>query len=242
MLGAKINYNKNEITQLSDAIKEQTEAYKAQDVDVSTLFYEGYSQYSIWAVQSLGIDPSTGVELYLDKDGNVTDTWAASDKVYCGTGDPKYTGNLTSMLRYKGFTLNLSFAYYWGGQTYNQTLIDKVEVSRQALMVQNVDRRVLTDRWMNPGDVTFFKGFYNSYDATNYATSRFVMDDNVFELSSASLQYRWDRSELLKKYNVQSVVLGVNMSDIFYLSSIKRERGTTYPYARQLGASLMLTF
>jgi len=238
-IGAKLAYNKNEITKLSEAIKEQTEQYKAQDVDVSTLFYEGYSQNSIWAVRSLGIDPSTGNELFLDANGNITETWHPSAKVFCGISDPLYRGNLSSMLRYKNFTLNLVFGYHWGGQVYNQTLIDKVEVKINTIGQQNVDRRVLNERWSKPGDLTFFKGFSNT---STRATSRFVMDDNVFELQSASLQYRVEKTSLMKKYNLQSAIIGINTSDLWYFSSVKRERGISYPFARRIGVSLSIMF
>jgi len=239
MLGAKLAYNKNQISKLSDEIKKQTETYRAQNVDISTLFYEGYSQNSIWAVKSLGIDPSTGKELYLDSDGNLTDTWEPSAKIYCGVSDPLFRGNLNSMLRYRNFTLNLSFGYHWGGQVYNQTLINKVEVTINALGLNNVDRRVYSERWSKPGDVTFYKGFSNS---STRATSRFVMDDNVFELQSASLQYRLDKGSMLKKLKLQSLTLEANTSDIFYISSVKRERGISYPFARRAGISVSVTF
>ncbi len=239
IVGANLAYNKNEIAELSDAIKAQTEAYKAQDVDVSTLFYEGYAQNSIWAVRSLGIDPSTGNELYLDADDNITDEWQASAKVYCGVSSPRFKGNLNSMFRYKNFSLNLSFAYHWGGQVYNQTLLDKVEVPIRILRAQNVDSRVLSDRWNQPGDVTFFKAF--STNVTR-ATSRFVMDDNVFQLQSASLEYKLDKAAFLKKYNIQNIRFALNMSDLFYLSSVKRERGTDYPFARRIGLSIAVLF
>lgn len=239
MLGAKLAYNKNEISRLSDAIKAQTEKYKAQNVDMGTLFYEGYSQNSLWAVKSLGIDPSSGKELYLDNNGNITEVWEPSAKIYCGISEPLYRGNLNSMLRYKSFTLNLSFGYHWGGQVYNQTLVDKVEVTINTVGARNVDRRVFTERWTKPGDLTFYKGFSNT--ATR-ATSRFVMDDNVFELQSASLQYRLDKEILKKKYKIQSVLLEMNMSDIFYISSVKRERGISYPFARRAGFSVSLMF
>jgi len=239
LLGTKLAYNKNSIDKLSEAIKTQNEAYRNQDVDVSTLFYEGYAQNSIWAVRSLGIDPSTGKELFLDKNGDITETWHPSAKVYCGIGDPLYNGNISSMLRYRNFTLNLTFGYHWGGQVYNQTLLDKVEVKTHALYNQNVDRRVLSDRWSKPGDVTFFKAFSNN---DTHATSRFVMDENVFELQSASLQYKIDEAKFLKKWNIQNMTFNLNMSDLFYLSSVKRERGTTYPFARRAGISIAVVF
>ena len=239
MVTGQLVYNRNWITELSDAVKAQTEAYREQDVEVANLFYEGMPQNAIYAVKSLGIDPSTGKELYLDRDGNVTDSWRAGDKVFCGQADPKYRGNFGNVVRYKNWTLNLTFSYYWGGYTYNSTLRDKVEVSINALKSQNVDRRALTDRWMKPGDVTFFKGYEE--DATR-ATSRFVMKDNVLELSSASLQYRWDTKWLQQTMKVQSVTFGLNASDLFHWGSIRQERGINYPYARNIQGSVKLLF
>lgn len=239
MLSTKLAYNKNKIDNLSDAIKEQTESYKAQDVDISTLFYEGYAQNSIWAVRSLGIDPSTGKELFFDRDGYITDVWYPSAKVYCGISEPLFRGNLTSMFRYREFTFNLSFGYYWGGQVYNQTLLNKVEVTLNTLGSSNVDRRVLEERWSKPGDVTFYKGFSSTQTR---ATSRFVMDENVLELQSASLQYRYDKETKLKKYGLQSVLFTLSASDLFHFSTVKRERGANYPFARRVGLSVALNF
>ena len=165
--------------------------------------------------------------------------WKAGDKVYLGSSDPLYRGNFSTMAMWKGFTLNVSFGYYWGGKTYNQTLIDRVEVTTNQLTTSNVDRRVYTDRWMKPGDVTFFKGFSNE---TTQATSRFVMDDNVLELQSVSLQYRWDSEWIRRHAGVQSITFGLNMSDLFHWGSINMERGTSYPYARNIQGSVKFLF
>lgn len=240
ILSGQLAYDKNWISELSDAVKEQNEAMlQNEDYEVANLFYEGRPQNGIYAVRSLGIDPSTGREIFLDKDGNVTDEWKAGDKVYLGPGYQPYHGNFGTMVMWKGFTLNVSFNYYWGGKRYNSTLVDRVEVTTNTLMTSNVDRRALTDRWMNPGDVTFFKGFSN--DITQ-ASSRFVMDDNVLELSSVSLQYRWDNDWIRKYAGVQSVTFAVNMSDLFHWGSIKQERGINDPYARNIQGSVKFLF
>lgn len=239
MLSGQLVYNKNEITELSADIEAQNKAYLEQDVEIANLLTVGRPQNAIYGVRSLGIDPSTGEEIFLDKDGNVTNTWKSSDMVYLGCKDPKYKGILSSMVRWKGFSLNLSFAYRWGGQVYNSTLRDRVEVRRSAILDQNVDKRVWSERWMKPGDVTFFKGFS---DNDTKSTSRYVMDERVLELQSVSLQYKWDNDALRKALPVQTVTFGVNMSDIFYFSSVKLERGINYPFARNVQASVKFLF
>lgn len=245
MVGAQLVYNKNEITKLSQAIKDQTETYMnsdATDEDASgiqNLFYEGRPQNAIYAVQSLGIDPSTGKEIYLDKNGNITDTWKATDKVYCGSADPKYRGNLNTMLQWGDFTLSASFGYYWGGKVYNSTLRDRVEVTLSDIQEKNVDERVLSSRWYEAGDVVFFKKLSNT---SSKATSRYVMDDNVLELQSVSLQYKLKSTWLLKNFHLNSAIIGINMNDLFHWGSVKMERGTSYPYARNIQASVKLLF
>ncbi|MCF0172262.1 MAG: SusC/RagA family TonB-linked outer membrane protein [Bacteroidales bacterium] len=238
MVSAKLSYNKNEITKLSDAIKAQNEQYLLQDVDVANLFYEGRSQNGIYAVRSLGIDPATGQEFFLDKDDNITTTWNASDKVYLGVGDQPYRATISSMLSVGNFIFNLSFASHWGGLIYNSTLLNKVELASYQIARQNVDRRVLSDRWSQPGDNTFFKGYTES---TTRATSRFVMEDRTMELQSASVQYKYG-SPSLKKMGLETVTIGVNTSDLVYISTIRRERGTSYPFARRVNLTLSLLF
>ena len=240
MATGQLVYNKNWISKLSEAIKTQNEAMlQNEDYDVASLFYEGKPQNSIYAVRSLGIDPSTGNEIFLDKDGNVTDTWKAGDKVYLGSSDPLYRGNLSTMLMWKGFTLNLSFGYYWGGKMYNETLVDRVEVTLNDLTTSNVDRRVYTERWTQPGDITFFKKIDNE---RTRATSRFVMSNNVLELQSVNLQYKWDNNWIRRYAGVQSITFALNMSDLFHWSTIKMERGIDYPYARNIQGSMKFVF
>ena len=242
MVSGQLAYNKNWISKLSDAVKEQNELYLQQDVDVSNLFYEGKPQNAIYAIRSLGIDPSTGKEIFLDREGNITGTWKAGDKVYLGANEPLYRGNLNGMLMWKGLTFNVGFYYYWGGKMLNSTLIERVEVTTDYLTTSNVDRRVYEDRWMKPGDETFYKGF--SDDETR-ASSRFIMKDNVLELSTLSLQYRWDTPWVKKYLGAQSITFNASMSGnggIFHWGTVKQERGTNYPFARNFQASIRLLF
>ena len=238
-LTTKIAYNKNRIEKLSEAMKKNTQDALINNTDLENLMFEGDPTNAIYAVRSLGIDPSTGKEIFLDRDGNISPVWNAKDKVYMGTSDPLYRGNISTLLQYKGFSLNLAFGFYFGGYQYNQTLLNKVEITSGAMVKRNVDKRVLSERWQKPGDVTFFKGI--GTDITK-ATSRFVMKDNTFDLQNVSLQYTFDGKLLKEKAKIQSIIVGCNMSDVFYVSTIKRERGTDYPFARRTTISLSLTF
>ncbi len=245
-VSANVAYTKNIITSLSDEITRQSQI-NLERYEYGNILFEGYSQNSIYAVRSLGVDPMSGQELFLDKDDMVTTTWQNDARVYVGVEEPLYIGNLSSTFSYKNFTINLSFGYHWGGYQYNQTLIDKVELQRGTVnsnsinfgMAYNVDKRVLTERWQEIGDITFYKGYG---DLRTKPSTRFVMKDNVFQLQSVALQYRWNTPFVTNKLKSQGINFSVNMSDLFYLSSIDRERGTSYPFANNIQFTTSITF
>lgn len=127
-LTGSLVHNQDKIVKLSNALKSE---YSKRLLEGGTLpnkvLREGESQNSIYAVRSMGIDPSTGDEMFLKQNGEVSYTWDASDRVYCGVSEPKYRGNFSTMFRWRDLSLNLSFAYRFGGQLYNSTLASKVE-------------------------------------------------------------------------------------------------------------------
>lgn len=229
-------HNKNKILKLSDAIKEQTQNYIQNDTD-SQLLFEGESTTEIYAVPSLGVDPSTGNEIFLDKNGNPTYTWHADSRRSAGNSEAKYRGNISTILTWKDLSLSMSFAYQWGGQQYNSTLRDRVEISYDEAYY-NVDRRVYEERWMQPGDHAFYPKF--SYEDTK-SSSRFVQDDNVFQLQTVALNYT-NTSKWLRRMKIESFNIAINASDIFYVSTIKRERGTNYPFARHVSMTFGFQF
>jgi hypothetical protein len=179
----------------------------------------------------------------LDRNGNPVSVWRPSNKVFAGVAEPLFRGNISTLVRYKNFTLNLSFAYHWGGVIYNQTLINRVELGRDIIPGQNVDRRVLTDRWSQPGDVVSFRAIHGPVpgEVITRGTTRFVMNDRVFQMQTATLEYRLE-TDWIKRMRIQNARIGVNVADIFYLSSVRRERGLEFPFARRVGLNLSLMF
>lgn len=57
-------------------------------------YEEGASLTSIFAIRSLGIDPMTGNELFLYRDGSVSSLWKATETVRVGDEEPKASGRL----------------------------------------------------------------------------------------------------------------------------------------------------
>lgn len=192
---------------------------------------------TIFAVRSLGIDPSTGNEIYIKADGTQTYVWNASDMMPCGVADPLFQGNATLFFRMGAFSLNAIFGFHWGGQAYNYTLANKVENN---IPYNNADRRVLYDRWMEPGDLTRYKSVADRSETG--ATTRFVADDNAFRLRSAAFSYDFAGAWLERYLSVSCLSVSIYCEDLFHISSIKRERGREYPYSRKYSFAFTARF
>lgn len=237
-VSASFIHEKNEIVKISEALKVANEELELQGGSNPNFMYrEGEALRTIYVVPSLGIDPSTGQELFIDRFGNVTFNWDARDKVACGVTDPKFRGNINTMFTFRDLSVNLSFGYRLGGSQYNSTLVDRVE---NANTRYNVDRRVYKDRWINPGDHTFFKDVRNTQ--TTQMSSRFVQKENTLECQSIQVKYDFLQPWVKKHLGTQYLSLSFNTDNLFRVSSIKQERGIAYPFSRRFTFSLSATF
>ena len=238
-----IGHNKNKVVKINEALRSFNKSQEDEVVEKNITspiirYEEGQSMSAIWVVPSLGIDPATGRELFIKKDGTTTYDWSQDDYVVGGDSNPKYHGNFGCSGEYKGIGLTCSFSYRWGGDFYNQTVVNRVE---NVNIANNVDRRVLHDTWNNVGDIATYKKINRTANTTRM-TSRFVERNNELQLASVSCYYDFKYQNWLKKVKMERLRLSFYMNDLFRISTIKTERGTDYPYARSFSFSLTGTF
>ena len=200
---------------------------------------EGFTMQYTWYVPQdvQGYINEAGKELFRKRNGQSTYVWNAADEVVVGDKSPDAQGSFGINVAWKGFYLNTTFLYQWGAQDYNETIKNKVEEAD--IDGSNVDRRVLTQRWQNPGDIAPFFDLKNKQKTQ--PTSRFVQDNNYLAFSSISCGYDFNR-DLIRKMRLTSLGLRFNMNDVCRWSNIKQERGTSYPYAKNYSFTLSLGF
>ena len=231
-------HNTNKIKEISNFLasfnEEQSETVTNKPI---TRYEEGQSMTAIWAVPSRGIDPATGKDVFVKKNGRTTFEWNSDDLAVCGDTEAKLYGNFGFNFSYWGFIVNVGMMYELGGQIYNQTLVDKVE---NADLTMNVDRRIFSDRWVQPGDISRFKNIADN--TTTQATERFVEDNNIWTLSTVNVSYDFDRFAVIKKAGFDRLRLSFDMADVARASSVTIERGTSYPFARTFSFSLQAMF
>lgn len=243
--------NKNTIIEISQAMRDYNkrveELFSEYNPESSSdskyaktylKYYEGASLTSIYGMKSLGISPTNGKEIYLRRNGDVTDVWSADEWTIIGDTAPKGQGSFGYTLSYKQLSMFASFLYTFGGDAYNNTLVSYVE--NADIKNDNVDKRVLLDRWQKPGDITTMKDIRDR-NVTTGASSRFVQKNNTLQWSSLTMSYNF-RPEQLKKLHLSGLRLSFTMNDLFYWSTIRQERGLDYPYSRSFNLTTNIIF
>ncbi|MNJ91546.1 TonB-dependent Receptor Plug Domain protein [compost metagenome] len=214
---------------------------KQQENNKTLLRYtDGNSAEAIWAIKSMGIDPATGREVFLTKDGQYTFDYNTGNIVNVGNTVAIVEGVFSTNFRYKSFSIGGSFRYRIGGDIFNTALFDKVENISFTSTANNQDKRALYERWQNPGDVAVFKGI--SQTNSSPISSRFVQKESYLTGESISLGYIFDDLPWVKAMGMRNLSFTAYSNDLFTLSTVRRERGITYPYAKTVAFSLKASF
>lgn len=244
---ANLSHNKNKITKLGEDAEKYNEQLNANYNDPGEeyaelakiplrKYHEGNSTTALYVVPSAGIDPSSGNEIYIKRDGSYTFTYDGADQVYWGDTNPDASGSFILSVSWKGIFVTTNFSYQWGAKLYNQTLASKVE--GVAIESNNVDKRILTERWQRPGDkVPYVKLRSNQVKPS----SRFVQDNDYITFSGLSVGYDFPQS-FTRKLRLNSLGVRFNANDLARWATSKEERGLNYPFARNCSLSLNLSF
>ena len=238
-LGAMGAMNRNKITKINKALEEinkENQANASTSLTPLPQYAEGESVTALKLVRSAGIDPATGQEIYIKRDGTLTFEYDPADRVLIGDTEPAYNGNFSTHIYWKGFSLYALANCRFGAWVYNTTRVSKVEGSSP---YYNADQRVFDDRWKQPGDVAIYKDIADS--SRPEQTTRFAELENTITLGTVNLSYQFPENVCNSLY-VRNLRAGINFTDILRLSSVKIERGTSYLYSQGFEINLSATF
>ena len=159
-------HNRDKIKKISNSLKYQNDKNREQIYDEELLkqniyrpvapkiqFEEGESSTAIFVVPSKGIDPATGREILVKKDGSLTFKYDPNDKVGMGNSIAKVELGLGTSFYWKGFSISAGMSITCGGWIYNVTRAGKVEGID---ISGNVDRRAFTERWHQVDDKVYW--------------------------------------------------------------------------------------
>jgi len=211
---------KNEITSIPDPF-----------IDGSKRWAEGRSVYDFYILQTAGVDPDNGDQLFLmfeidengesvpvlDADGNqeTTNDWEATERAYTGDSSiPDLLGSVSNYFSYKGFDLNVLMTFGIGGKY--------LDYGYAAMMHSGSYGRSLhpdiLNAWTNPDDVTSVPRMENgNVDLVRSQSSRFLTDASFWTLKNINIGYTFD-SSITNKLGVDDLRLSLTGENLFLKS------------------------
>ncbi|MBR9913841.1 MAG: SusC/RagA family TonB-linked outer membrane protein [Algicola sp.] len=199
------SYNKNEVTKLPNG----------EDVPgVRLSLSEGQPIGSFFAVRWAGVNPANGNPLYLDIDGNITETYTEDNRVFIDKAIyPTFQGGFGFNSSYKGFSLDTQFSFVADIYRYNGSLGVIEDPTLTGLANSSV---TLATAWQQPGDVTAIPSL-NTPSTRNLLTDRYIEDASFLRLRNVSLGYSFD--DVLKEGSfISSLKLYVQAENLITFS------------------------
>lgn len=144
---ANVSYNKNKLTELYNGIDEYV------DSNV-TMYSVGHTVNGFYMVRYAGVNPANGDALWYTKDGQITNEFSEDDRVFIEgkSFDAPWQGGFGTSLSWKGLTLSAQFSWMADKWVYNNDRL--MDESNGLYTSYNQSKRLLYDRWKQPGDIT----------------------------------------------------------------------------------------
>ena len=238
-LSANVSYNKNKITELYNGLDE----YELSST--STKLVVGHSVGEFYINRYAGVNPANGDALWLTKDGQTTTEFNESDKVMIGKSYiAPWQGGFGTSLSWKGLTLSAQFSWVADRWMFNNDRF--FEESNGLYSSYNQSRRLLYERWKEPGDITDIP----RYGVTPQMDSRFLEDASFLRLKNLMLSYSIPAEALKKSKFFSSARIYLQAQNLFTFTpftgldpeSSSNVYKAQYPMSRQYSIGVDLSF
>lgn len=161
--------------------------------------------------KSNGGRPVAGDARWVDQNGDgFIDT---KDKIIAGNPIPDFTGGLSNVFKYKGFSFDAFFQFSKGNDVFNNLRADLVRGYRTNYLKENLDA------WKQEGDITnvprnvLLDPANNSEGVVSRPSTRFLEDGSFIKLKTVTLTYEFPSSVLdnLKLSALRIYAKGTNL-------------------------------
>ena len=199
-IGGNITTLSNKVNSLGNV----TEILNTLDDDAQIVTREGYDPYSFYGLRSLGVFSTTaeaeaanlsangqrfeaGDVHYFDKneDGIID----SQDREIIGSATPDFFGSFFTRFEYKGFALDMTFAYSVGNDAYNAVRRITESGSDFSNQASSLNRR-----WLMEGQQTDIpRVSWGDRVGNNAFSDRWIEDASYLKLRDITLSYSWQK-------------------------------------------------
>jgi len=188
------SYNKNKIKKLHDSY-EGLLIYEGQNYALG----EGHSLGEYFVNRYIGVNPATGNSLFLDANGNPTETLLDENRVFIGKSFiPSWQGGFGTLVSYKGFQLSTQWMFVADVYMANRDYSSSEDTNGMASSNLNVS---VLSAWEKVGDVTSVPRVGSMYSGDVegvYDMDKYIEDSSFLRLKNIALAYQFSKEQLQK--------------------------------------------
>lgn len=238
-INASFSYNRNEIRELYNGVRE----YELPNTSTKWVVGRPIGEYFI--NRYAGVNPANGEALWLDKNGEITNEFRESDKVMVGKNYiAPWQGGFGTAISWKGLSVNVHFSWVGNRWLFNNDRF--FEESNGLYTGFNQSRRLLYDRWKQPGDIKDIP----RWGTVPQMDTRFLEDASFLRLKNLMISYTLPKSWLEKTKFFTSARIyaqGQNLLTFTKFSGLDPEAFSNmyqaqYPMSRQYSFGFELNF
>ncbi|MFQ3181297.1 MAG: TonB-linked SusC/RagA family outer membrane protein [Polaribacter sp.] len=229
-------------------IENATGLPKVVNIDGRFALSEGSSRYDYYLREWAGVDPANGnpmwTEHWSDENDNgqydsgegipdmlifvdanpdeviqerLTNTYSDATRKYVDkSAIPTIAGAFRLNTSYKSFSLSTQFSYALGGYGYDAQYANLMDNGKVGDNSYHTD---MTDRWMQPGDISAVPRLYSNENVqVTSSSTRFLQSSDYLALNNFRLGYKV-ASKFLEKTGFSSVNLWLSGDNLFLLST-----------------------
>lgn len=209
---ANISFQKSTLDKLADG---QTERNLG-----TTYLKVGEAPYVFYNVRFAGVNAANGNAQYYDKNGNITETYNASDAVPITdkTPFPKSFGGFGTTIQYKGFDFSADFTFKLGGYTYNNMYAAAVDPTL-AKGGRNMAQEA-ANMWRKEGNT----GVFQKVDLNGMRDSdQWIEKSDYLRLRSLTLGYTFDKEFFGEGFPINKLRMYVQGQNLFTVTKFHGE-------------------
>lgn len=211
-----ISFNQNKVLNIGMGIPSMPAFGSIYERGNAIDLIQGYGLGEFYGYIAQGVDPTTGLELYLSKDGKKTSTPVPSDRVLLGSALPTFIYGMTNEITYKNFDLTFFLQGSQGNKIFNAGRLE-MEAMRTAIN-QSAD---IVNRWQKPGDVTNIPAVSVNQSTDNSRIStRFLENGSYLRLKTITLAYNVN-PKLLSGIGLASATVYVSGNNLLTFTKYK---------------------
>lgn len=208
---------------------------------------ESFSQWYVW--DWAGVNPLTGMGMWYDADGNLTEKYENAARVTAGQVEPKFIGGITFNASWKGLSLDALFEFKTGHSVY---VMESTYSKSDGWYIGHNQVASQLNYWKKPGDIAANPKpiANNTSNSNSWKSSRWIEKGDYLRFKQVRLNYSLPKN-LVSFVKLNSVDVYTEASNVYAWHDVSYwdpERSydgdiySTYPLPRQLVFGVRIGF